>query len=243
MDGLPDAARVLRAVRATWPPSSLARIGPFDLPAERDGTRRATSARLVEGATATAEDVAAVEAARPGTVFGTLDGAEDAVAELLAARGYAMTGVSDLMAGPVPPAGDLPPVSGFAHWPPLAICDALWDAHGNDAVRRAPLLRAPEPRTAVLSRHQDRAAGALFCAVHDGMAVLHLVLTLPRFRRQGVGRLLLGHTAAWARANGAAHLALPVEASNSAAVALYEGAGLLRRGGYRYWTPPAGRTP
>lgn len=240
-DGLPDAARIMAAVRATWPPSALRAIGPFDLPAERRGTRRATSARLRDGAKARPSDIAAVEAAHPGTVFGTRDGAEDALADLLRARGYTASGLSDLMAGPVAPlTGETPPVSGFAHWPPLAICDALWDDHGNNAPRRAPAHRAPAPRAAILLRHDDRAAGALFVAVHDALAVLHLVLTLPRFRRQGVGHVAMRHAANWAQANGATHLALPVEADNAAAVALYRRSGLVRRGGYRYWTPTAG---
>ncbi|UWQ21882.1 N-acetyltransferase [Jannaschia sp. W003] len=236
----PGAARIMAAVRATWPPSALAPCGPFALPAERTGTRRATAARLREGEAATDADVAAVERARPGTVFGTLDGAEDALAALLAARGYREGGVSDLMAGPVAPllGEPLPRVSGFAHWPPLAICGAIWDDHGNPAPRRAPMHRTPAPRAAILLRHADRAAGALFAAIHDGLAVLHLVVTLPRARRQGVGLLGLRHAAAWAETHGATHLALPVEASNAAAVALYRRGGLVRRGGYRYWSHP-----
>ncbi|WP_179378087.1 GNAT family N-acetyltransferase [Jannaschia marina] len=234
---LPDAAAIMAAVRATWPPSALHRVGPFDLPAEQEGTRRATSARQRPGATVTPDDIAAVETARPGTVFGTIDGTEDATADLLAARGYKSGGISDLMAGPVTPiCGETPRVSGFAHWPPLAVCGTLWDAHGNPAPRRAPADRAPDPKTTILLRHSDRAAGALFVGIHARLAVLHLVLTLPRFRRQGVGRLALRHAANWAAERGADHIVLPVEADNAAAVGLYEGAGLVRRGGYRYWT-------
>lgn len=237
---LPDAPRVMAAIRATWPPSALAEAGPFLLPAEREGTRRATSARLRVGARATDEDIAAVAAARPGTVFGTIDGVEEATAERLAALGYRPGGVSDLMAGPVAPLlGDLPRVSGFAHWPPLAICYELWDAHGNGPDRRAPMHRAPDPRAAVLLRARDRAAGALFVGIHDRLAVTHMVLTLPGFRRAGVGMTGLRHAAVWAARNGADTLALPVEADNAAALALYARAGLTRVGGYRYWSPPA----
>lgn len=235
---VPDAARIMEAVRATWPPSDLLRVGAFDLPAETVGTRRATSARVRAGAVPAPDDLDAVEAARPGGVIGTIDGAEDGTAALLAARGYRAGGISDLMAGPVTAAtGDTPPVSGFPHWPPLAICEALWSDHGNDAPRRAPAARAPDPKTAILLRHNGRAAGALFVAIHADMAALHLVLTLPRFRRQGVGRLAMTHAANWAQANGASHLVLPVEADNAAAVGLYGRVGLVRRGGYRYWTP------
>jgi GNAT superfamily N-acetyltransferase len=98
--------------------------------------------------------------------------------------------------------------------------------------------RAPEPRSAILLRANDRAAGALFVGVHRDLAVTHLVLTLPGFRRQGVGLLGLRHAAIWAAANGADTLALPVEADNAPALALYARAGLTRVGGYRYWSMP-----
>ncbi|WP_299651922.1 GNAT family N-acetyltransferase [uncultured Jannaschia sp.] len=235
---LPDDARIMAAIRATWPPSRLERLGPFDLPAERTGTRRAISARLRPGAVAGMDAIEAVEAARPGTIFGTRDGAEDALAELLAARDYAASGLSDLMAGPLDAIpGEVPSVSGVPHWPPLAICDALWDAYGNPADRRAPAHRAPSPKAAILLRLDDRAAGALFVAIHAEIAVCHMVLTLPDMRRRGVGHLGMRHAGRWARAHGARFIALPVEASNTAAVALYTRAGLVRRGGYRYWMP------
>ncbi len=236
---LPGGARILAAVRATWPPSRLDPSGPFDLPAEREGTGRATAARLRSGAVATGRDVAAVEAARPGTAFCALADEEAPLEAVLAARGYVAGAPADLMAGPVEGlAGALPPVSGFAHWPPLAMCGAIWDAHGHTDHRRAPARRALEPRAAILLRFEDRAAGALFVAVHDGLAVLHMVVTLARFRRRGVGMLGMRHAAAWAADHGAGALALPVEANNVAAVALYRRAGLVRRGGYRYWSLP-----
>lgn len=234
---LPDAQGIMAAIRASWPPSALATLGPFELPAETVGTRRATSARLRPGARVTDADIAAVETSRPGTIFGTIDGVEDQAADLLVARGYGAGGVSDLMAGPAAPLlGDLPPVSGFAHWPPLEICNSLWDDHGNPAPRRAPMFRAPGPRAAVLMRAEGRAAGALYVGVAEGLAVLHLVLTLPQMRGKGVGLLALRHAATWAQAQGADTLVLPVEADNTGAIALYAKAGLARRGGYRYWS-------
>ena len=63
-----------------------------------------------------------------------------------------------------------------------------------------------------------------------------MVLTLPRFRRRGLGLIGMGHAARWGLAQGARHVALPVEANNTAALALYTRAGLVKRGGYRYWS-------
>ena len=234
----PDAARILAAVRATWPPSALARVGPFDLPAETVGTGRATAARLVPGTAPAAADLAAVEAVRPGTAFCCLEG-DAAFAALLTAEGYVPGTLSLLLAGPAaPPLADLPPVSGIAHWPPAAICGAIWDAHGNGPDRRAPAERASEPKAAILLRFEDRAAGALFVARDGDAAALHMVVTLPRFRRRGAGLLGMRHAAAWAHRHGARHLVLPVEAANAPALALYARAGLEARGGYRYWSLP-----
>ena len=235
---LPDAPRVMAAVRATWPPARMVRAGRFDVPLDPEGSRRAISARACAPG-ADGGDLAAVRAARPGAIFSTVDGAEDPLCDLLAAEGYAPEGASALMAGPAAPLlGALPRVSGFAHWPPAAICAAMWGAHGNGPASLATADRAPGPKAAILLRSDDRAAGALFVAVTGGLAVLHMVLTLPAHRRRGVGLLGLRHAAAFAAAHGAGHLALPVERANAPAIALYERAGLASVGGYRYWRRP-----
>lgn len=231
----PDAARVMAAIRATWPAGEVRRVGPFDVPMDRDGTRRSQAARLAEG-TAGPKDVRAVEAARPGGVFGTTEG--DPIEALFEAMGYAPEGHCLLMVDPVGEAPAPPPVSGFAHWPPLAICEAMWEAHGNGAARRAPMTRAPGPKTAILLRADARPAGLLFAALHGEVAVLHAVLTLPEMRRRGVGRLGMTHAAHWAAAQGACALALPVETGNAPAIALYRSAGLRPVGAYRYWRAP-----
>ena len=226
----------MQAIRATWPPAQVRRVGPFDVPLDGDGTRRSQAARLARPGGTDAE-IAAVEAARPGGVIGTLDG--DPVAARLAALGYAEEGASVLMAGAAEPlAGALPRVSGFPHWPPLAICDALWDATGNPAPRRAPMERAPLPKTAILTRTDDAPSGILFAACDGDCAALHALAVLPGMRRRGVGMLLMRHAARWALANGGRWLVLPVEAANAPARALYARAGLGEVGGYRYWRSP-----
>ena len=232
----------MAAVRATWPAARTVRVGALDVPLDPAGSRRAISVRPAPGASgaaASGADIAAAEAARPGAIFSTVDGVDDALAPRLAAAGYAPEGASALMAGPVAPLlGDLPRISGFPHWPPVAICEAMWAAHGNGPASLAAAARAPDPKAAILLRSDDRAAGALFVAVSDGLAVLHMVLTLPAHRRRGVGLLGLRHAAAFAAAHGAGHLALPVERANAPAIALYAAAGLRDVGGYRYWRRP-----
>ena len=242
-ESLPDARRVIAAVRATWRPARMDRAGPFDVPSDTAGGRRNCAARLGPiGAEFTAAHLAAVEALKPGAIFATLDGLEDPLAAALAARGYAEEGATTLMAGPVAPliAKAPPPVSGFPHWPPIALAEDIWLSNGQDPARLAVAARAPHPRAAILLRADDRAAGALLVAVHRDMAALHMVLTLPAQRRRGVGLIGLRHAARFANRNGARWMVLPVESDNAPARALYRRAGLTDVGGYRYWRrPPA----
>ena len=237
-DALPDARRVIAAVRATWRPGRMDRAGPFDVPSDTAGGRRNCAARLQPiGASFTDADLAAVEALKPGAIFGTLDGLEDALGYALAGRGYREEGATTLMAGPLAPllAEPPPPVSGFPHWPPSALAEDIWLSHGQDPARLAVADRAPDPKAAILLRASDRAAGALFVGIHEDMAALHMVLTLPEQRRQGVGIIGMRHAARFAEANRARWIVLPVESDNAPALALYRRAGLSEVGGYRYW--------
>ncbi len=91
----------------------------------------------------------------------------------------------------------------------------------------------------VIRTRQARVAG--FCAfwrVVDQIHINNLAID-PAWRRRGLGRRLLAAVLAEAEAMGAPHVTLEVRRSNSAALALYEGAGFnivgVRSG---YYTHP-----
>jgi ribosomal-protein-alanine N-acetyltransferase len=74
----------------------------------------------------------------------------------------------------------------------------------------------------------------IFDEVHVNNFAVH-----PEWRRQGVGRALLGHVLAEAEALGAPRATLEVRASNVPALALYEAGGFVRVGRRpRYYTHP-----
>jgi [ribosomal protein S18]-alanine N-acetyltransferase len=101
-------------------------------------------------------------------------------------------------------------------------------------------LQRPEVCFVVVIRTQEaRVAG--FCAfwrVVDQIHINNLAID-PAWRRRGLGRRLLAAVLAEAGAMGAPHVTLEVRRSNSAALALYEGAGFkiigVRSG---YYTHP-----
>nr|WP_256447455.1 GNAT family N-acetyltransferase [Paracoccus sp. C2R09] len=95
--------------------------------------------------------------------------------------------------------------------------------------------RVPAPRTALLGRIRDRAAGAGFAACHDGVAMVHGIEVLPDFRRMGLGSWLVRTAAFWAAEQGADTIALAVSRSNEVARATYASLGFAVAGSYAYY--------
>lgn len=224
------------ALAATWPPAAVRRLGPVTLRQGEGGGRRVSAATL-DGpfdAPALAEAEAAMRAEGRAPLFRVHD-AQPELDAWLEARGYGATDPTRLYTAPTAALARPPrPVSLFPVWPPLAIQTALWDDAGTGPARLAIMHRAPGPKAAFVARIENRAAGVAFCALGDGVAMLHALEVLPAFRRKGVGRLMLTGIAHWAAGQGAGALALAVTAANAPARALYEGAGMRDAGGYRY---------
>ncbi len=228
---------LMPAMEATWPAASVRRVGPWAVREGRGGGHR-VSAATVEGAW-TAADIPAAEAAMATLGQAPLfmvRGGEDALDAALVARGHGLIAPVVLYAAPVAALvdADLPPLSGFAHWPPLAAARDIWAAGGIGPARQAVMDRAPDPRAAILARTGDRPAGVAFAAMAGGIAMVHAIHVELRLRRQGTGLALMRVAAAWAHQLGAETLALAVERGNVAARALYERLGMAEAGQYHY---------
>ena len=136
------------------------------------------------------------------------------------------------------PATDLagPLAHGTAYWTRgrLAIMEEIWAAGGVGADRLAVMDRAVEPKASLLCRAGDRAAGAGFVAISDGVAMVHAVEVLTLRRRKGAARLMMRAAATWSVRNGASWMALAVTAENTAARALYDAIGMTEIARYHY---------
>lgn len=245
----PDAARLLAALEATWPPAAARRLGPWLLREGGGGGRRVSAASAV--APAGADDIAAAEAAmrdageaplfRLTPALAAWDAALDAALE---ARGYLPDAPTILWLAPVDRLAPAPlsPMKAFALWPPLAIQHDIWAAAGIGPARLAVMGRVQGPHTALMAREADRVAGTAFVACDGEVGLLHALEVPERARRRGVGRNLLQAAAEWARGQGAGWLALAVTDDNAPAAALYAGAGMAVAGRYHYRrAAPAGR--
>lgn len=225
-------AQLAEVMEATWPPLRRWQVGGFTLRDGAGGGKR-VSAASCDGAF-TEAGLAAAEAAMADPLM--LIRAEDtALDACLEARGWRMVDpvvayaarIADLKA-------DLPPLSAFPHWPPLAIARAIWAEGGIGPARIAVMERVTGARAALLARSGDRPAGVAFVACHGAEAMLHALEVRPGLRRRGVGATLLHAAANWAADQGAIRLSLVVTRQNTAARALYARLGMGIVGQYHY---------
>ncbi|SIS57543.1 GNAT family N-acetyltransferase [Phaeovulum vinaykumarii] len=231
---------LLEAIDATWPAAAVVSAGAFAVRDGQGGGKRVSAATLAAPGFTDA-DIAAMEAAQaalgqPPLVM--VRAGEDRLDAELAARGYAVVDPVQVLVADV---ADLlchrpPPITAFAHWPPLAIARAIWDEGQIGPARRAVMARVTGPHAAILGRTADRAAGVAFVglAPDSGIALLHAVHVSPEYRRKGLARAMLGEAAHWAAENGARQMGVLVTRANTGALALYRATGLHEADAYHY---------
>ncbi len=235
-DGGLTPATLALVMEATWPPAVRHRVGPFAIRDGRGGGKR-VSAATAEASWALA-DLAEAEAAMAALgqeALFLIRAGDEALDAALADRGYGVVDPVMAYAASVarlaPPP---PPLSAIAHWPPLAVTAAIWAEAGIGPARLAVMERAQGPKTAILARIDDRAAGCCFVALSGRVAMLHALEVGPAFRRRGAARDMLREAAAWAAEAGADTLSLVVTEANAGARALYSGLGMDLAGRYHY---------
>lgn len=232
-----DDARLMAVVDGTWSAAALHRAGPWLVREGRGGGKRVSSATAA--GPVTEADIALAEAAQDALGQDRLFQirGEDAVLDAaLAARGYRVvdpvvlcTAETARLADPAPD-----PMSAFAIWPPLGIQRDIWAEAGIGPGRLAVMDRVTGPKTAILGRRKDRAAGTAFVACHDGTAMIHAIEVVPDLRRMGVAAAMIRRAAGWALDQGADRFALVVTVANAPARALYAGLGMVEGGRYHY---------
>lgn len=222
---------------ATWPPAAAQQVGPWLIREGRGGGQR-VSAGSALGAWKDS-DIPLAEAAMqdlgqtPLFVIWPQDEALDAA---LDARGYRRHDPVVVYAADTAElaAIDPPFLSSFPHWPPLGIARALWAEGGIGPARLAVMDRVAVPKTAILGRTGDRAAGVAFVAATGDCAMLHALEVSPALRRQGTAHNILRSAARWALDQGALQLFVLVTEANSNARHLYASLGMSVVGNYHY---------
>ncbi|WP_095587399.1 GNAT family N-acetyltransferase [Actibacterium ureilyticum] len=231
-----DPATLYTAIAATWPPAATRRVGPWTIRDGQGGGKRVSAATadgpFDAGDLPAAED--AMRALGQDPLF-MIRAGDDALDTLLADAGYRVIDPVQVRAIPVADLAQLPPpVTAFTLWQPLQITQEIWAAGGIGTERLAVMDRVTGPKTSVLGRARDRAAGAAFVAIHGEIAFCHAVEVEPTQRRQKTAVNMMRLAACWAQDRGATTLAVLVTDANDAANALYASLNMQVVGHYHY---------
>lgn len=238
-----SAAALSAVMDATWPPARRLPCGPFTLRDGQGGGKRVSAATLDGPGGFAPGDIDAAEAgmARLGQApLFMIRAGDEALDGALAARGYGVVDPVVAMAGPLAEVAGpgAEHMSAFAIWPWLKICEDIWAACGHGPERLAVMRRAAGPKTAVLSRRNERAAGVCFAAVAGRLAMVHALEVLPELRRRGSAVNMLRCAAKWAQDEGAETLVCLTLQRNAAARALFASLKMQTVGYYHYRLKP-----
>lgn len=235
---LPTAGNVLEAIEHTWPAANRSSVGDWIIRDGQGGGKRVSSATSkincpqdIEGAEK------AMAALGQNPLFMIRDG-EQKLDQRLANLGYQIIDPVTLYACPIEmlTATSAPPMTAFAIWPPLAISNELWAEGGIGPSRLAVMERVKNPKSSILARTMDRAAGSAFVAIERHSAMIHAIEVTQTMRRSGVAINIMRVAAQWAQDQGARSFSLAVTDANVAANALYCKLGLTAVGHYHYRT-------
>ena len=237
-ENVPDSARIMGAIDATWAPAEMV---------ERDGwtLRRGAGGGKRVSAASGQGDVALVETAMRDwgqqPMFRLIP-EDEALDTELAARGYEVVDPVTLYAARAETlTGEQSHIAAAyrcAFRP--AVMEEIWEAGGIGSARRAIMDRVSTPKCFLMSRADDTPAGAAFVAVDGEVAMIHAIEVFPHLRRQGAARLLIELAARLATEHGAGWLALAVTDANVPANALYQSLGMEAAGRYHYRVHPDG---
>jgi len=228
-------------IDTTWPAERYVTEGPWRLRQTKGAGSRVSSISAIEPWAEADIDraIAAAHAVQQRPLFMIKSG-EDHLDEALAARGYTVEDPSVIYALPIAPliTEPLPYAKAFAMWPRVAIMDDLWDNGGIGPARRTIMERATCPKTTVLGRAGDRAAGVAYVGLHGKTAMMHAVEVASAHRRQGVSAWILRAACHWVAANGGDEISMVTTRANAPANAAYTSQGGQLVGHYHYRRAP-----
>ena len=230
-------SQLYAVVEATWPAAETVERGCWTIRDGHGGGKRVSAATARTDAI-TAADLPAAESAMRAlgqTPLFMIRAGDEALDTLLAGAGYGVIDPVNIHLAPVSELNAPQPHStSFAIWEPLAIQIDMWATGGIGPDRVAVMRRAQCPKTSILARDGQRAAATAYVGLHDGVAMVHALEVTPHCRRRGMGRRVMLRAAAWARENGATHIAAVCTQENAAANALYASLGMALVGQYHY---------
>lgn len=233
----PEQTALFDAIDATWTPKSRRQVDGWTI-REGAGAGSRVSAASLDGRYigpngGIGSALRAMRALGQAPLFMIRPGDEDLDAHLHE-RGFTIASPVVMLGAPAEAVAAPAGLGAIPCDTTLAVQKEIWALGGIGPERLAVMTRVAGPKTALLGRSKDRPTGTAFVAVSEGIAMMHALEVRADARRTGAGRTLVTGGADWAMRHGADCFVVLVTRDNRAAIALYEGLGLVQIGAYHY---------
>lgn len=237
----PSLSRLYAAIDGTWPAARMIDAGPWKLREGSGGGKRVSCATAERDWTS--DDLPAAEKAMEmlgQTPLFMIRAGEDRLDGALRGAGFEQIDPVNLWLSPVAPltTTPIPRVTAFTVWEPMAIMREIWTEAGIGPARQRVMDRVKGPKTGLLIRLSDKPAGVGFCAIHDGIAMVHALEIREQHRGQGLGKWMMRRAGFWSEAQGAEWIAVLCLQDNHPANGLYASLGFTLVGQYHYRIKP-----
>lgn len=237
----PNLAKLFEVSEATWPAARCETKGCFVIRDGKGGGKRVSAATLCDEFSASDISIAAtaMRALGQNPIF-MVRPDEARFEQTLNERGYLKVEPTNLYLAQASDLArdDIPRTSAIPVTEPLQIMKEIWANGGIGPERLDVMTRACAPKTGIISRHNDKPAGAAFLAMCDQVTMLHALEILPEMRRQGIARWAMHRAGAWTLRQGGTWVAVACTQENDAANGLYLSLGMRLMGTYHYRIHP-----
>ena len=228
---------IFETIDLTWPAEEFVELPKWKLRKSKNNGKRASAATAI--GKSSIPDIKFVEnilAEWCQDKLFMIKAGENSLDEALEKRGYCIVDPTNIwsISSEALSIQQIPPVTAFSIFPPLAIQKEIWTANGIDASRIKIMDRVKTPKTTIFGRINAKPAASAFVAVANKIAMVHALIVDHKCQRQGMGTFVMQKVGAWAHQQGAESVAVLCTKQNQSANNFYKTLGMRVIGEYHY---------
>ena len=234
---LKNSSSIFDTIDLTWPAEEFLELPEWKLRRSLKGGKRVSAATLIKKSGI--PNIKFVENTLADWCQDKLfmiKAGENSLDEALKSRGYCIVDPTNIwsISAEALSAQQIPFVTAFSIFPPLAIQREIWKTNGIGASRIEIMNRVKKPRTTIFGRTNAKPAASAFVAVANKIAMVHALIVEHKYQRQGVGTFVMQKVGAWAHQQGAESVAVLCTKQNQSANNFYKTLGMRVIGEYHY---------
>ena len=234
---LKNSSTVFETIDLTWPAEEFLELPKWKLRKSINGGKRVSAATAIgKSSTSDIQFAENTLAEWSQDKLFMIKAGENSLDEALKERGYCIVDPTNIwsISAKALSMQQIPPVTAFSIFPPLAIQREIWTANGIDTSRIEIMDRVKTPKTTIFGRINAKPAASAFVAVSNKIAMVHALIVDRKFQRQGMGKHVMQKVGVWAHQQGAESVVVLCTKQNQSANNFYKTLGMQVIGEYHY---------